>query len=47
MQMTDLAFNFETHHGGKFVWNLDLVYLGCSTSFVDNVDPDRLSYFEV
>ena len=47
MQMTDLAFNFEIHHGGKFVWNLDLVYLGGSTSFVDNIDPDRLSYFEV
>ena len=47
MQMTDLTFNFEIHHGGKFVWNLDLVYLGDSTSFVDNVDLDRLSYFEV
>ena len=47
MQMANLAFNFEIHHGGKFVWNLDLVYLGGSTSFVDNIDPDRLSYFEV
>ena len=47
MQMANLAFNFEIHHGGKFVWNPDLVYLGGSTSFVDNVDPDRLSYFEV
>lgn len=28
------------------MWNPDLVYLGGSTSFVDNVDPDKLSYFE-
>ena len=47
MQMADLAFNFEIHHGGKFVWNPNLVYLGGSSSFVENVDPDRLSYFEV
>ena len=47
MQMADLVFNFEIHHGGQFVWNPDLVYLGGSTSFVDNVDPDRLSYFEI
>ncbi|XP_065629274.1 uncharacterized protein LOC136067409 [Quercus suber] len=45
--MADLAFNFEIHHGGQFVWNPDLVYLGGSTSLVDNVDPDRLSYFEI
>ena len=47
MQMADLAFNFEIHHGGQFVWNSDLVYLGGNTSFVDNVDPDGLSYFEI
>ena len=41
------GFNFEIHHGGQFVWNPDLVYLGGSTSFVDNVDPDKLSYFEI
>ena len=28
------------------VWNPDLVYLGCSISFIDEVDPDRLSLFE-
>ena len=47
MQMADLAFNFEIHHGGQFVWNPDLVYLGGSTSFVDNVDLNKLSYFEI
>ena len=47
MQMANLAFNFEIHHGSQFVWNPDLVYLGGSISFVDNVDPDRLSYFEI
>ena len=47
MQMADLVFNFEIHHGGQFVWNPNLVYLGGSTSFVDNVDPERLSYFEI
>ena len=43
--MADLAFNFEIHHGGQFVWNSDLVYLGGSISFVDNVDSDKHSYF--
>ena len=47
MQMADLAFNFEIHHGGQFLWNPDLVYLGGSISFVDNVDPNKLSYFEI
>ena len=47
MQMADLTFNFEIHHGGQFVWNLDLVYLGGSTSFIDEVDPDKLGYFEI
>ena len=47
MQMVDLTFIFEIHHGGQFVQNPDLVYLGGSTSFYDEVDPDRLSYFEI
>ena len=47
MQMADLTFNFEIHHGGQFVWNPDLVYLVVSTSFYDEVDLDRLSYFEI
>ena len=47
IQMVDLTFNFEIHHGGQFVWNPDLVYLGDSTSFIDKVDPDKLSYFEI
>ena len=29
------------------MWNPDLVYLGGSTSFYDEVDIDRLSYFEI
>ena len=47
MQMADLTFNFEIHNGGQFVWNLDLVYLGGSTFFIDEVDLDKLSYFEI
>ena len=47
MQMAYLTFNFEIHHGGQFVWNPDLVYLGGSTSFINKVDPDKLSYFEI
>ena len=42
MQMADLTFIFEIHHGGQFVWNPYLVYLGGSTSFYDEVDLDRL-----
>ena len=45
--MIDLTFNFEIHHGGQFVWNPVLVYLGGSTSFIDEVDLDKLSYFEI
>ncbi|KAL0002861.1 hypothetical protein SO802_016642 [Lithocarpus litseifolius] len=45
--MADLTFNFEIHHGCQFVWNLDLVYLGGSTSFIDEIDLDKLSYFEI
>ncbi|KAL4625631.1 hypothetical protein ACB092_05G039500 [Castanea dentata] len=45
--MADLTFNFEIHHGGQFVWNPDLVYLGGNTSFIDNVDSNKLSYFEI
>ena len=47
MQMANLTFNFEIHHGGQFVWNPDLVYLGGSTSFYDEVNLDRLNYFEI
>ena len=47
MRMVDLTFNFEIHHGGQFVWNPDLVYLRDSTFFIDEVDPNKLSYFEI
>ena len=47
MQMVDLTFSFEIHHGGQFVWNPDLVYLGGSISFIKEVDPDKLSLFEI
>ena len=47
MQIADLTFNFEIHHGGQFVWNPDLVYLGGSTSFIDEVNPYKFSYFEI
>ena len=47
MQMADLTFIFEIHHGCQLVRNLDLVYLRGITSFYDEVDPDRLSYFEI
>ena len=38
MLMADLDFTFESHHGGTFVWDLDLVYLGGSVSTIDNID---------
>ena len=43
----NVQFRFEIHHGGQFVWNLDLVYLGGGISFIDKVDLDRLSLFEI
>ena len=46
-QMADLTFNFEIHHGGQFVRNPDLVYLGGNASFIDEVDPYKLSDFEI
>ena len=45
--MANLTFNFEIHHGGQFVWNPDLVYLGGSTFFIDEVNLDKPSYFEI
>ena len=47
MQMADLTFIFEFHHGGQFVRNPDLVYLGGNASFIDEVDPYKLSFFEI
>ena len=45
--MVDLTFSFEIHHGGQFVWNPNLVYLGSSISFIKEVDLDKLSLFEI
>ena len=45
--MADLRFTFEINHGDHFVWNPDLVYLDGSVSIIDEVDPDRLSLFEI
>ena len=47
MQMVDLRFTFEIHHGGHFVWNPNLVYLDGSVSVINEVGPDRLSLFEI
>ncbi|KAK7841675.1 nuclear pore complex protein nup1 [Quercus suber] len=32
LQMADLAFNFEIHHGGQFVWNPDLIHAAWPTN---------------
>ena len=47
MQMVDLRFTFEIHHGGHFVWNPNLVYLDGSVSVINEVGPNRLSLFEI
>ena len=39
MQMADLDFTFEIHHGGTFVWDPDLVYLFGNVSTIDNINP--------
>ena len=41
------GFTFEIHHGGTFVWDPDLIYLGGSVSTIDNINPNRLSFFEI
>ncbi|XP_075652225.1 uncharacterized protein LOC142622596 [Castanea sativa] len=45
--MANLRFTLEIHHGGYFGWNPDLVYLDGCVSIIDEVDPDRLSLFEI
>ncbi|KAL4654989.1 hypothetical protein ACB092_01G419900 [Castanea dentata] len=45
--MANLRFTLEIHHGGHFVWNPNLVYIDGCVSIIDEVDPDRLSLFEI
>lgn len=45
--MVDSRFSFEIYRYGNFAWNPDLVYVGGKVSFVYNVNPDLLSYFEI
>lgn len=45
--MVDLWFSFEIYKDGSFEWNPDLVSVGGKVSFVYNVNPNLLSYFEI
>ncbi|KAL3504417.1 hypothetical protein ACH5RR_034258 [Cinchona calisaya] len=37
----------EIHHGGQFLQNPDLTYVGGSVKIFDNIDPDYMTRFEL
>lgn len=46
-EMGDQYFSFEVHHGGHFVWNPQVAYVGGKVDYVDEFDPARLSLFDI
>ncbi|KAF7143948.1 hypothetical protein RHSIM_Rhsim05G0109600 [Rhododendron simsii] len=46
-KMGDQYFSFEVHHGGQFVWNPQVAYVGGKVDYVGEFDPARLSLFEI
>ncbi|KAG5540314.1 hypothetical protein RHGRI_020523 [Rhododendron griersonianum] len=46
-EMGDQYFSFEIHHGGQFVWNPQVAYVGGKVDYVGEFDPARLSLFEI
>ncbi|KAG5543993.1 hypothetical protein RHGRI_016670 [Rhododendron griersonianum] len=47
IEMGDQYFSFEIHHGGQFVWNPQVTYVGGKVDYVGEFDPARLSLFEI
>ncbi|KAF7149666.1 hypothetical protein RHSIM_Rhsim02G0065400 [Rhododendron simsii] len=47
LEMGDQYFSFEVHHGGQFVWNPQVAYVGGKVDYVGEFNPARLSLFEI
>ena len=45
MQMADLNFIVEINYGGKFVWNPNLKYVGGNITTIEDVYPNKPSFF--
>ena len=45
--MVDFTFDIEIHVGGCFVEDLTLRYVGGSVHTLIEIDPDKLSFFEI
>ena len=45
--MVDFIFDIEIHVGGCFVEVLTIQYMGGSVCLLTEIDPDKLSYFEI
>ena len=45
--MVDFTFDIEIHVGGCFVEEPTIQYMGGSVRLLTEIDPDKLSYFEI
>ena len=45
--MVDFTFDIEIHVGGCFVEDLTIEYVGGSVHLLTEIDPDKLSFFEI
>ena len=45
--MDDVTFDLEIHVGGCFVEEPTIQYVGGSVRLLTEIDPDKLSYFEI
>ena len=45
--MVDFTFDIEIHVGGCFVEEPTIEYVGGSVHLLTEIDPDKLSYFEI
>ena len=45
--MVDFTFDIEIHVGGCFVEEPTIEYVGGSVHLLTDIDPDKLSFFEI
>ncbi|KAG5520595.1 hypothetical protein RHGRI_033244 [Rhododendron griersonianum] len=45
--MDDQKFTLEFHHGGLFAYIPQKIYASGKVELIEDVDPDRMSYFEI